>query len=125
MSTLIKSIVFILFSVNLFAQQPIMTDDYIEVKFTKETTQQNLSDIKTALKERNIDIEYTETTFDKTGQLEGISFKVDCNDGYSGSASMSTKGIVGLLTDLDVGFYRDYRENSSSSFGSGTFKSKK
>ena len=71
MSTLIKSIVFILFSVNLFAQQPIMTDDYIEVKFTKETTQQNLSDIKTALKERNIDIEYTETTFDKTGQLEG------------------------------------------------------
>jgi len=125
MSTLIKSIVFLLFSISLFAQQPIITEDYIEVKFTNETTQQNLSDIKTALKERNIDIEYTETTFDKTGQLEGISFKVDCNDGHSGSASMSTKGFVGLLTDLDVGFYRDYREYSSTTFGSGTFESKK
>ena len=49
--------------------------------------------------------------------LVQIAFEVDCNDGFSGSASSPW-----LTKWSKVGFYRDYRHNQESSFGTGKIK---
>lgn len=111
------SLLFITLSLNLdaIAQEPIITDKLIEIRFNHDTTQDDLDYIQSALNERNIDIVFTTIQFNKNGKLNSIAFEVDFNDGFSGSAANS------LLSLTYVGFQRDYREGATTASRFGTF----
>ena len=88
--------------------------DRIEVTFTKKMTMSDLEKIQHDMKKEKIDLTYEKVEFDKKGKLSMIAFKVDCKDGFSGSAKSKH-----LKKKHGFGFYRDYREGSPSPFGTG------
>jgi len=94
-----------------------INEDYVQVIFDTNITQDQLDEIPIKLAEVNITLEYETIEFRKNGKLKEIAFKVDCNDGFSGSASQTF-----ILKSLRTGFYRDYREGATATFGSGTPK---
>ena len=94
-----------------------ITEDRIELTFNNEMKADDLKLIKEQLSEKNITINFTSKTFNKEGYLTSIAFEVDCNDGFSGSASSRW-----LTKFSNIGFYRDYE--SDKSFGTGTIKIK-
>ena len=111
MKYLILPLLFV-FSNSISAQEQVITDDYIEIIFNKETSLQDIVEIQSQMKERNIDLVFNSLVFIEE-KLTSISFNVDCNDGYEGSASDSK------LTMLPIGFYRNYKEGAASTFGTG------
>ena len=92
-------------------------DDRVQLIFNSEMESQDLAEIKAKLAEVNISINYVDQSYDDKGKLMKIGFEVDCNDGFSGSAT-SRK----LTRWSRVGFFRDYK--STTSFGTGTFRFK-
>lgn len=87
----------------------------VELVFNSEMQSDDLDEIKTRLAEVDITIDYVESSFNENGYLTSIDFQVDCNDGYSGSASSKK-----LTSVARIGFYRDY--HSTESFGTGTIR---
>ena len=91
--------------------------DRIEVSFNSKMEFNDLVKIKLDLAEAGITIQYRLLEFDEQGGLRSMDFKVDCNDGFSGGAR-STE----ISNQTRWGFYRDYRENVESPFGTGGLK---
>jgi len=89
----------------------------IEVSFNRKMEFNDLVKIKLDLAEAGITIKYRLLEFDDQGGLKSLDFKVDCNDGFSGGAR-STE----IYNQTRWGFYRDYRENVESPFGTGGLK---
>lgn len=86
----------------------------IEVSFNRKMEFNDLVKLKLDLAEAGITIQYRLLEFDEQGGLESLDFRVDCNDGFSGSAK-STE----IFNQTRWGFYRDYRKNAESPFGTG------
>jgi len=90
-----------------------ITDDRIEVSIDSNANAADLEDIKVQLSQVDITLEYPILEFNKDGRLKEISFTVDCNDGYKGSASKEFSFINRGL----IGFYRDYNNFFKNAFG--------
>ncbi len=84
---------------------------------TKNTTKDELTKITTEFKlKRNIDVDFTETTFYDNGKVKNVNLEVDCNDGYKGFA----KNFGTIFTLNNCGFQRDYRENAEKPWSIGS-----
>ncbi|MCS7037277.1 MAG: hypothetical protein RMJ33_11695 [Saprospiraceae bacterium] len=92
----------------------------IEVYFQRHHSQQDLNNIKEELAVMGIELQYERVEFDERGHLTGLGIRVDCKDGFSGSAHMSP-----VPEDLSFGFVRDYREDSALPFAIGAIGEKK
>jgi uncharacterized protein YxeA len=88
----------------------------VEVIFNHQLDFNDIVKIKLDLSQKGIVINYKMLAFDENGKLKSINFFVDCNDGFSGSASESS-----LTNKSRIGFYRDYSKDASSPFGTGRF----
>jgi len=111
-------LIILLFSFTYSAAQESITikeGDMIDVSFSTQLDADDLEDIKNQLADLNITLEYKSLEFNKKGKLKAIDFKVDCNDGHSGSASAKL-----LTKNFIARFYRDYNENTKSSFGTSS-----
>ncbi|MDQ2656427.1 MAG: hypothetical protein M3Y60_03325 [Bacteroidota bacterium] len=86
----------------------------IEVSFNRKMEFNDLVKIKLDLAEAGITIQYRLLEFDEQGGLKALDFTVDCNDGFSGG-DKSTE----IFNQTRWGFYRDYRANVESPFGTG------
>ena len=87
-------------------------ENRIDVVFNGTHTFQDMVQIQAELSKKNITLTYLQLAFSEEGNLTEVEFKVDCNDGFTGSA-WSDKLAQGKRT----GFYRDYSEDSLSPFG--------
>lgn len=90
----------------------------IEVVFTRQMRFNDLVKIKLDLGDQGISLDYQSLAFDAQGGLAALSFRVNCNDGFSGSASNSSLAGGGTF-----GFYRDY-SNVNNPFGAGAIASR-
>lgn len=92
----------------------ISSDTKIAVLFSKNTSFAQLAAIRQDLQKDGIELEYQALEFDKNGDLLKISFRVDCRDGFAGSATSTN-----LTTESSFGFYRDYTRNAAKPFQIG------
>lgn len=91
-------------------------EDQVYLVITRNTTQEELAEIAAVFKkERNIDIDYSKSTFSTNGKISDVSLDVDCNDGFKGSTHCSGSA----LKFKDIGFVRDYQPNSGNAFHIG------
>ena len=74
----------------------------------------DLVKIKLDLAEKGISIDYKLLEFDENGGLKSLEFKVDCNDGVSGSAKNAK-----IYNNTNFGFFRDYSDSAKVPFGTG------
>lgn len=88
--------------------------DIVIVAFNSATTFDDLAKIKNELKDKNIAIDYIKIEFNEGGGLKEIKIKVDCKDGFSGTASSKI-----LTLESRFGFKRDYSQNSEDPFTLG------
>jgi uncharacterized protein YxeA len=80
---------------------------------TENTTEIELTKIASEFKaEKNITVDFSKTEFTENGKIKTLTFEVDCNDGFNGSATSS--GVI--LKTKKSGFSRDYSENSKVPF---------
>ena len=97
---------------------PISFDNKrLEVNFTRHLEFSDLVKVKLDLASYGISLDYMHLEFDENNGLEAIEFKVDCNDGFSGSAKNFK-----VTNDSQYGFFRDYNEKIESPFGTGALK---
>ena len=87
----------------------IQNEGVFIVRIFKSTTKSELEEFKSEGKELNIDITYENLEF-INGEIEAITLKVDCNDGFSGTASTTN------IPESGIGFIRDYREGADIPF---------
>jgi hypothetical protein len=91
-------------------------DKRVEVLFNRTMEFADIVKIKLEVAQKGIVLDYQKLLFDENGKLKEISFKVDCKDGFSGSASN------GKLTNYSkFGFFRDYSPSAPLPFGTGKF----
>jgi hypothetical protein len=84
---------------------------------TENTTKDELTKIATEFKlVRNIDIDFTETTFYDDGKVKNVNLEVDCNDGYKGVA----KNFGTTFSLNNCGFQRDYSKNAEKPWSIGS-----
>ena len=102
------------FKTNIRNNQPSGDKAKVEVVFNRQLDFNDIVKIKLDLSQKGIIINYKMVAFDENGKLKSINFFVDCNDGFSGSASEDN-----LTNQSKIGFYRDYSKNISSPFGTG------
>lgn len=79
------------------------------VRIFKSTTKSELEEFKSEAEELNIDITYENLEY-INGEIEAITLKVDCNDGFSGTASTTN------IPESGIGFIRDYRDDADIPF---------
>lgn len=80
---------------------------------TENTTESELIVISSEFKEeKNINIDISQSEFNKNGTIKNLHLEVDCNDGFKGVAK--TSGLI--LKNKNSGFSRDYREGSKVPF---------
>ncbi len=91
-----------------FLFESTINDFKAELVVTKETTKNELEKLARWFKNRkNIDIDFSESTFYDNGKIKAYKIEVDCNDGFKGkSASKNTRIGIGKH-----GFIRNYDEN--------------
>jgi len=99
----------------IFLASTAPVQERVEVNLNKPYTLEELLHIQQELAETHgISLLYRELSFDEDGVLVGIAFQVDCRDGFSGSASQKP-----LDYKTPIGFFRDYRKDAASAFGTG------
>lgn len=64
-----------------------ISDEKVKVIFNRKTSFNELVKIKLDLAEKGITINYKKIVFTDFDELNEISFQVDCNDGFKGSAA--------------------------------------
>lgn len=96
----------------------VVTKDRIQVQFSNELTIDSLVYFKDDLKKKGISLNYQKVEFDSNNKLIFISCEMVSNDGFSGSFTAS---LLDIKNCRRPGFYRDYRKNAESPFGSGNF----
>lgn len=86
------------------------------LKVTQNTTESELKTISDEFKQkRNIDVDYSQSTFFDDGKIRDLVLKVNNNDGISGTVSSSS-------TDLKMkscGFRIDYSKEGKQSIYTG------
>lgn len=88
--------------------------------YGKNSTKAELKKDQKFLKEElGITLSYDRLSFTENGKLKELHIKVDCNDGYKGSASFN--GFTKVTPGREIYFYRNYGE-SGSPFGIGVRK---
>src|SRR5687768_208792 len=97
-----------------FAKESDGEKSEVQVIFNRQLEFNDLVKIKLDLSQKGITINFQKLVFDESGKLKSIDFKVDCNDGFSGSASESN-----LTNQSRFGFYRNYSKEAKSPFGTG------
>lgn len=111
-------IVFLLLSYSVSAQKGLRIEkELIEVSFNSTMTIEDLVSIRAQLQEKDIELHYVHAYFYDNGDLSSISFKVDCKDGFSGSANQKY-----LKRKSRFGFRRAYGKDVRSPFGTGNLK---
>ena len=90
-------------------REPIQNEGVFIVRIFKSTKRSELEEFKAEANELNIDI-YYENLEIINGEIEAITLKVDCNDGFSGAASTTN------IPEAGIGFIRDYREDADVPF---------
>ena len=84
---------------------------------TENTSKDELTKICAEFKLlKNIDIDFSESTFYEDGKVKNVNLEVDCNDGFSGV----TKNFGTTFNINNCGFIRDYRENAQIPFSIGS-----
>lgn len=91
----------------------------VEAYFTNTHTETDLMNIKAELGAQKIILNYTHTAFDANGHLTELSFSVDCQDGFSGTASTKQVPSAG---EARFGFFRDPRPGAITPFQTGEIK---
>jgi hypothetical protein len=94
-----------------------MDQDQVMLVITQNTTKEELEQIALEVKEkRNIDLDYSKSTFTANGRISEVKLEVDCNDGFKGSTQCSAT----VLKFQNIGFLRDYGANSDPVFHIGS-----
>jgi len=88
------------------------SDDRYVVQIFETTSRTELEKIKEEASKKGIDITYENLQI-INGKVEAITLKVDCNDGYSGTASTTN------MPESGIGFIRDYSANADVNFQMG------
>ncbi|MFY0593707.1 hypothetical protein [Roseivirga sp.] len=88
-------------------------EENIEVIFDRKMTFEELVEIRSDLKKKGIDLDYSNLSFDNNHRLKSISFEVDCKDGFSGKADRSSLG------SKPFGFFRNFDQGVKVPFGVG------
>jgi hypothetical protein len=115
MKTLLFASSLILFASFQMPSAAVSTENTrIEIIFNQKLKFDDLVKIKSILAEKGITLDYQKLVFNEEKKLSEIDFKVDCQDGYSGSAAAKY-----LSNHTKFGFYRDYTPNVDSPFGTG------
>jgi hypothetical protein len=87
-------------------------NDRYEVRIFETTSRAELEKFKAEASNRGIDITYENLQI-INGKIDAITLKVDCNDGFSGTASTSN------IPESGIGFIRDYSEGTDVPFAIG------
>lgn len=74
--------IFIIITMNSCTEE---RSGIIDVKFTTELTNDDLSMIKADLASQDINLTYDHLTFDENGKLKMIAASINYNDGHRGS----------------------------------------
>lgn len=91
-------------------------EDQVFLVITPNTTKEELAQIAIELKEKkNIDMDYSKSTFSADGKISEVNLEVDCNDGFKGSTHCSATA----LKYKNVGFVRDYTAEGDTVFHIG------
>ncbi|WP_296622115.1 outer membrane beta-barrel protein [Marivirga sp.] len=88
------------------------SNDLYKVQILETTSRTELDRIKEEASKRGIEIAYENLQI-INGRIEAITLKVDCNDGYSGTASTTN------MPESGIGFIRDYSANADAHFQMG------
>jgi len=94
-----------------------LSDNRVQVVFTRDLKFNDLVKIKLDMADNGITLDYKKLEFDENGGLMAIDFKVDCHDGFSGSASSNQ-----ISNNSRFGFFRDYNDDVESPFGTGNLE---
>jgi hypothetical protein len=86
----------------------------VEVFFQHSHSKSDLMNIKAELGAQKILLDYTHMAFDEEGHLTELSFSVDCQDGFKGTAESTD-----IPDDFSFGFIRDYRPGVAMAFALG------
>ena len=86
-----------------------------EVIFNQNVSFTELALIQAHCQANGIALTYKKIEYDDKGLLKSLSFKVNCNDGFAGSASTDV-----LTKNSRFGFCRDYQQNAKTPFATGT-----
>ncbi len=96
-----------------------INDEKAYLVVTSATTEPELEKIAQEFYEqKGIVIDVSKSEYDNAGTIHNLSLEVDCQDGYSGTASASS---VSLLK-TSYGFYRDYRPSIEIPFYIGSME---
>lgn len=88
-----------------------INDIKAELVINSNTTKNEVKKLVRWFKDRkNIDLDFSESTYYDSGKIKSYVLKVNCNDGFKGKAS--SKGIV--LKNGKHGFVRKYNENDKT-----------
>lgn len=107
-------LVALMLTFSTLSAQMNVQDQLLEVSFNASLDFDDLTKIKRELSKKNIQLDYEKLEFREDGKLFKIVFKVDCNDGFKGSAQAELTG-----KNSYTGFYRNYDKTASSVFGTG------
>ena len=92
--------------------------DEVLVKICVNTTMAELENIQIKLKEeKNIDFDFSKTTFSSDNKIDQLDFVVKGPEGYGGHINAEL-----YMTDEYYGFRRDYRKNSLKPFQCGAIQ---
>ncbi len=87
-------------------------EDVYVVRIYETTSYKQLQRYKEEAAQRGIEIDYENLTIINS-KIDGLKMTVDCNDGFSGSFTVTE------VPESGVGFVRDYSENADSPFKIG------
>ncbi len=88
------------------------SNDAFTVRIFESTTKQQLDAFREKAAEEGISVKYNNLQI-VDGKIDAISMEVDCNDGFSGSLSVTE------IPESGIGFVRDYSEAADSPFAIG------
>ncbi|MFN5416868.1 MAG: hypothetical protein ACK5B9_07410 [Flavobacteriia bacterium] len=92
-----------------------ISNDEVVVKICVNTSKSELENVQRKLKEeKNIDFDFSKTSFSSDGKIDQLDFVVKGPEGYTGHVNAEL-----YMTDEYHGFRRDYRKNASKPFQCG------
>jgi hypothetical protein len=96
---------------KIFSSCLLIDKNKVVLSIDRNTTQEQLNDYRTKLKEVNINLNIDKIEFESDKKIKYLEISVDCNDGFKGSVNQTLRG------DEKIGFYRIYDKKAPSPFG--------
>ncbi len=94
----------------------VMNEDEIVVKICVNTTKSELENIRQQVKSRQIDFDYTTTTFSSDGKVDQLDVSI------TGPGFKSRLQADLFMSDEYQGFIRDYRPHAARPFRCGSLE---